>query len=224
MSQVDTSTQKHPTHRWSLGILLYEMVTGLPPFYSENVNDMYELILVCNKAPSGSLEYRNNMWKIKGPIAFHILIISYSFTSYCHHTTQQRKPLNFTDESSQGMSEAAKSICTKMLERDPDERMQEIDDFKNHPFFADMQWDKMMAKALPVCPPPPPPSPPSPSPFPSPCPIITPHQVPFKPDPSKLHFDDEFTSEPARHSMAKAGNGGGGNCENFKNFTYVGKK
>ncbi|KAG2383554.1 hypothetical protein C9374_004225 [Naegleria lovaniensis] len=33
---------------WSLGILLYEMIVGLPPFYSENINEMYELIL---KAP-----------------------------------------------------------------------------------------------------------------------------------------------------------------------------
>lgn len=30
---------------WTLGILLYEMLTGLPPFYSENVNEMYEKIL-----------------------------------------------------------------------------------------------------------------------------------------------------------------------------------
>ncbi|KAJ3201687.1 hypothetical protein HDU83_005408 [Entophlyctis luteolus] len=30
---------------WSLGILFYEMTTGLPPFYSENVNLMYKKIL-----------------------------------------------------------------------------------------------------------------------------------------------------------------------------------
>jgi len=37
-----------PVDWWSLGILIYEMLVGLPPFYSENMNEMYELIL---KAP-----------------------------------------------------------------------------------------------------------------------------------------------------------------------------
>lgn len=30
---------------WTLGVLLYEMLTGLPPFYDENVNIMYQRIL-----------------------------------------------------------------------------------------------------------------------------------------------------------------------------------
>ncbi|KAG6820017.1 AGC protein kinase Gad8 [Arthromyces matolae] len=30
---------------WTLGVLLYEMMTGLPPFYDENVNAMYQRIL-----------------------------------------------------------------------------------------------------------------------------------------------------------------------------------
>jgi serine/threonine protein kinase len=36
---------------WSLGTLVYEMLTGLPPFYSQNVNIMYQKIL------NGELRY-----------------------------------------------------------------------------------------------------------------------------------------------------------------------
>lgn len=30
---------------WTLGVLLFEMLTGLPPFYDENTNEMYRKIL-----------------------------------------------------------------------------------------------------------------------------------------------------------------------------------
>lgn len=30
---------------WSLGVLFYEMINGLPPFYSEDTNVMYQRIL-----------------------------------------------------------------------------------------------------------------------------------------------------------------------------------
>ena len=37
-----------PADWWSYGILIYEMLCGVPPFYSENINDMFDLILKGN--------------------------------------------------------------------------------------------------------------------------------------------------------------------------------
>lgn len=42
---------------WSVGILLYEMLVGLPPFYSENVNLMYELIQKADLRVPGFVSY-----------------------------------------------------------------------------------------------------------------------------------------------------------------------
>lgn len=33
-----------PVDWWALGILLYELTVGIPPFYSQNVNEMYKMI------------------------------------------------------------------------------------------------------------------------------------------------------------------------------------
>ena len=48
---------------WTLGVLIYEMMTGLPPFYDENVNIMYQRILSdpLNFPPDISSEARSVM-------------------------------------------------------------------------------------------------------------------------------------------------------------------
>lgn len=41
---------------WSYGILIYEMLHGIPPYYSKNVNKMYDLIL------NGTLSFSKNIY------------------------------------------------------------------------------------------------------------------------------------------------------------------
>jgi len=116
---------------WSLGILLYEMLAGIPPFYSENVNEMYELIL--------------------------------------------KKPLEFPDD----MSPNARDLCTRLLDRNPDTRLQDVRVFMSHPFFADIDWGKLLARQIPA---------------------------PFKPaTDATQNFDPEFTGMKARLSMGSGG-------------------
>jgi serum/glucocorticoid-regulated kinase 2 len=87
---------------WTLGILLFEMLTGLPPFYSEDQNEMYQRIL-------------------EEDLTFPMFVA----------------PL-------------ARDILTKLLEKDPRKRLgvngaQEI---KDHDFFHDIDWIKLMQKRL----------------------------------------------------------------------------
>jgi len=89
---------------WSMGTLLYEMLTGWPPFYNENLHVMYERIT--------------------------------------------RAPLTFPKD----MSEEAKSLLTGLLQRDPRERLGSNNgmmDFKDHPFFADIDWKALYEKKIP---------------------------------------------------------------------------
>jgi len=87
---------------WSLGILFYEMTTGLPPFYSENTNIMYKKIL-------------------------HNKLVF---------------PPNY--------SELGQSLVRGLLERDPKRRLGggplDAVEIQRHPFFADIDWEKLKRK------------------------------------------------------------------------------
>jgi serum/glucocorticoid-regulated kinase 2 len=85
---------------WTLGVLLYEMLTGLPPFYDENTNEMYRKIL--------------------------------------------SEPLHFSDV----VPPAAKDLLTKLLNRDPAERLgaNGAAEIKAHPFFHAIDWRKLLQR------------------------------------------------------------------------------
>mmetsp|Transcript_4131 Transcript_4131/g.6212 ORF Transcript_4131/g.6212 Transcript_4131/m.6212 type:complete len:474 (-) Transcript_4131:134-1555(-) len=85
---------------WSFGTLMFEMLTGLPPFYSQDVQQMYSKIM------NAKLE-----------IPSHI-------------------------------SPEASDLLSKLLVRDPDARLTKPEDIKSHPFFKEIDWDKLVAKEL----------------------------------------------------------------------------
>ncbi|CAN9514235.1 unnamed protein product [Ophioblennius macclurei] len=88
---------------WGLGTVVFEMICGLPPFYSCNKARMFENIL--------------------------------------HAPLQLRS----------GVSEAACSLLKGLLERDVSRRLgasRDIAELQEHPFFASIEWDDLVARKL----------------------------------------------------------------------------
>ena len=85
---------------WSFGTLMYEMLTGLPPFYSQDVQQMYSKIMNAK------------------------LVI----------------PDNISPE--------ARDLVSKFLIRDPAERLTDPAKIKAHPFFASIDWEKLINKEV----------------------------------------------------------------------------
>jgi serum/glucocorticoid-regulated kinase 2 len=116
---------------WTLGTLLYEMLTGLPPFYDDDVPTMYRKIL-------------------QDPLKFP-------------------PSLDRTD---------AKDLLTKLLQKDPKNRLDDANDIKSHPFFKDIDWNKLLNKC---------------------------YLPPFKPNVENLldtsNFDQDFTNEKPQDSV-----------------------
>ncbi|KEG13031.1 putative rac serine-threonine kinase, putative,protein kinase [Trypanosoma grayi] len=139
---------------WSLGILLYEMLEGIPPFYCDNVNAMYDQIL------SAELKFGNG---------------------------------GGGDDDMPAISEEAQDLLRRLLDRDPEKRLQDLEEFKKHPFFHDIDWDKLYRREI---------------------------EPPFRPNSNALrNFDQEFTSLEPRVTHQDED---GGEHTNVAGFTFDG--
>jgi len=85
---------------WSVGTLLFEMLTGLPPFYDEDMQNMYN------------------------------------------------KKMNSDPTIPEYVPELARDLITKFLDKDPETRLQEIQDIKSHPYFQGINWEKLYNKEI----------------------------------------------------------------------------
>ena len=105
------SGHDHTLDWWALGILSYEMIIGIPPFYNKNKHQMYYYI--------------------------------------------QHAPIRWPEKEKHGLSvsEEAKSLIIGLLEKDRKQRLgqkNDVDEVLAHPFFKNMDRERLLKKEIPA--------------------------------------------------------------------------
>lgn len=132
---------------WSVGTLIFEMLTGLPPFYCEDVQKMYSLKMTAD-----------------------LTIPEY-------------------------VEPEAADLIKKFLDRNPETRLTEIDVIKRHPWFSDINWEKLLRRE------------------------IEPPYIPHVSKDSTILIDEAFTKMDINDTLHSPPSNGA-NSDQFAGFTY----
>mmetsp|Transcript_15409 Transcript_15409/g.22369 ORF Transcript_15409/g.22369 Transcript_15409/m.22369 type:complete len:344 (+) Transcript_15409:37-1068(+) len=138
---------------WALAALIYEMLTGLPPFYTRDREKLFQSII------HGEANY----------------------PSY--------------------LSEQVKDLLSKLFAKDPASRLgsgpTDAQEIKQHPWFADIDWDRMLRKEVP------------------------PPFIPTVNQQGLNNFEDEFKRIPAVDSAGNEFKLQSAQSPTYQGFTYV---
>lgn len=169
---------------WSLGVLIWEMLTGAPPFYDANVQVMYEMIRAARLVFPGEEDEEEE--EGQGHKLGHSIGSASAPGSPVHESLTS---IDSNDEKSK-ISPLARSLLVELLAREPSKRLgnrpgdNDVEAIKSHPFFASVDWNAILDKKV---------------------------SPPWRPEAVKAtdvsHFDKDFTQEPVTDSVTpNAGN------------------
>lgn len=121
---------------WTIGVLIFEMLVGLPPFYDENTQAMYQKV----RHRSENLLSCDMLLACLSVLPLMQIALRKILKQILH----QR--LVFPD----AVSPAAAAIVTRLLDRDPRNRLGHTGAaaIRADPFFSSLNWDDLLYQRI----------------------------------------------------------------------------